>query len=222
MYDGETELKQNHTRKADTEDYQDYYNADEESRKIFTPEDQLYGSKNTSVYSKNNPGNLPKQSNNHAIGVLDNQKGKDQYVVLAAPNNSNYQTKSMRTEQPAQSNPREAQQKDFKIQEYESNGEEDPYQKHRRLQMSESMQKKGLTPDKSLILTDSILNEPTQTKQDQYSRKYSPDRYSKASNDNILLDKVDRSGPEANRKTYYDDKLRNTNPIEDNPTRDRI
>jgi len=72
MYDGETELKKNHTRKVDPEDYQDYYNADEESRKIFTPEDQLYGSKNTSVYSKNNPGNLPKLSNNHAIGVLDN------------------------------------------------------------------------------------------------------------------------------------------------------
>lgn len=81
------------------EDYQEYYNAeDDESRKMFTPDNQIYGSKNTSVYSRNNPGSLPKFSNNHALGVLDNQSANDQYVVLAAPNNSNYQSKSAKVE----------------------------------------------------------------------------------------------------------------------------
>ena len=96
------------------EDYHDYYTADEESRKMFTPDNQVYGSKNTSVYSKNNPGSLPKQSNNHAIGVVDNSAGKDQYVVLAAPNNSNYQTKETRNEQPRKQQAVE-HQKDFII-----------------------------------------------------------------------------------------------------------
>ena len=88
--------------------------------------------------------------------------------------------------------------------------------------MCESMQKKGLTPEKSMILTDSILNEGTQVKNDGNQRKYSPDRYTNSSKDNQTLDRMEKSIPDPNRKSYYDDKLRNTNPAPDNQTRDRI
>ena len=84
------------------------------------------------------------------------------------------------------------------------------------------MQKKGLTPEKSMILTDSILNEGTSTKKDVYPRKFSPDRYTQSSKDNQPFDKMDKSIPDPSRKSYYDNNLRNTNPVVESQTRDRI
>lgn len=74
-------------------------------------------SKATSVYTRTNPGELPPESNNHAVGTINPLPDLNSRLVLAAPNNS----KETREQSPVE------QAINLNLQEYETIGGEDPY-----------------------------------------------------------------------------------------------